>query len=167
MKISPFDIQKQRFRIRFRGFDTREVDSFLERTAELFEALIRENEKLKIEIQSLQEQIREHTDREQTLKRTMINSQKVLEQMKENARKSGEIILAEAELTAEKILNRAHNRLAKLHEDISELKRQRLQIEVGIRSVLDAHTKLLDLGKESMKALDDEDSKIMILKKPK
>ena len=38
---------------------------------------------------------------------------------------------ADAEVKAEKILNRAHSRLSQLHEDIAELKRQRVQIELG------------------------------------
>lgn len=166
MKITPLDIQQQKFHIRFRGFDIREVDAFLENTAVSLEALQIENENLKAEIQRLNRQIQGHIDREQSIKIAIANNQKVLEQMKENARKSGEIIIAEAEVAAEKILNRAHNRLAQLHEDISELKRQRLQIEVQIHSVLDAHTKLLELSKETMKAADDEESKIMFLKKP-
>lgn len=167
MKITPFDVHQQQFQIRFRGFDIREVDAFLERTADLFDELKQENENLKVEIQRLRRQIQGHLDREQTIKRAMVNSQKALDQMKENARKSGEIIVAEAEVAAEKILHRAHNRLVQLHEDISELKRQRLQIEVQIHSVLDAHAKLLELSKESMKAVDDEESKIMVLKQPR
>lgn len=167
MEITPFDVHQQQFQIRFRGFDIREVDAFLERTADLFDELKQENENLKVEIQRLRRQIQGHLDREQTIKRAMVNSQKALDQMKENARKSGEIIVAEAEIAAEKILHRAHNRLVQLHEDISELKRQRLQIEVQIHSVLDAHAKLLELSKESMKAVDDEESKIMVLKQPR
>jgi cell division initiation protein len=167
MKITPFDVHQQQFQIRFRGFDIREVDAFLERTADLFDELKQENENLKVEIQRLRQQIQGHLDREQTIKRAMVNSQKALDQMKENARKSGEIIVAEAEVAAEKILHRAHNRFVQLHEDISELKRQRLQIEVQIHSVLDAHAKLLELSKESMKAVDDEESKIMVLKQPR
>ena len=66
--------------------------------------------------------------REEIFKRAILNSQKVLEQMKQNAQKSAELIIAEAEVNAEKMLNRAHNRLAQLHEDIAELKRQRMQI---------------------------------------
>jgi len=166
MKITSFDIREKQFNVRFRGFDIREVDTFLERTADSFEALKQDNENLKVEIQRLLQQIQGHMDREETIKRAMLNSQKVLEQMKENARRSVEVIIGEAEVTAEKILNRAYNRLAQLHEDISELKRQRLQIEVQIRSDLEAHTKLLEISKEDMKAEDDEESKIMHLKQP-
>ncbi|MCG2759132.1 MAG: DivIVA domain-containing protein, partial [Desulfobacteraceae bacterium] len=107
----------------------------------------------------------EYKEREETFKRAMLNSQKVLEQMKENARKSAELVIADAEVKAEKILNRAHNRLAQLHEDIAELKRQRMQIEVQIRSVIESHSKLLEIGKESMETSDEEDSKLKLLKK--
>ena len=167
MKNTPFDIEQQQFHIRFRGFDIHEVDAFLEKTVDSFEILKQENENLKAEIQRLHRQIQGHLDREQTIKRAMLHSQKSLDQMKANAKKFGEIIVAEAEVTAEKILIKAHNRLAQLHNDISELKRQRLEIEVQIRSVLDAHTKLLELGKEGMKAMDDEDPKIKLLKQPR
>jgi cell division initiation protein len=84
--------------------------------------------------------------------------------MKDNARKSAELIIAEAEVKAEKILNNAHNRLVQLHEDISELKRQRTQIEVQIGSIVEAHSKLLDLSKEGAKAMDEEDAKLKLLK---
>ncbi len=84
--------------------------------------------------------------------------------MKDNARKSAELIIAEAEVKAEKILNNAHNRLAQLHEDISELKRQRTQIEVQIGSSVEAHSKLLELSKEGAKAIDEEDAKLKLLK---
>ena len=53
--------------------------------------------------------------------------------------------MAEAELQAEKILNQAHTRLAQIHDDISELKRQRAQFEVRLRSLIEAHMKILDV----------------------
>jgi cell division initiation protein len=76
------------------------------------------------------------------------------------------VIIADAEVKAEKVLNRAHNRLSQLHEDIAELKRQRMQIEVQIRSVIDSHSKLLEIGKESMEAMDAADDKVAVLKQP-
>ena len=124
-----------------------------------------ETDRLREDIQRLNSELKGHKEREDTFKRAMLVSQQTIEQMKENARKEAELIVADAEVKAEKILNRAHNRLAQLHEDMAELKRQRVQIEVQIRSILESHTKLLDLGKEELKALDEEDSKIKILTK--
>jgi len=166
MHFSPLDIQQQRFRIRFRGFDVREVDRFLEHMAEAIRALQSDNKAVKEDLRRLKLENQGFKEREETFKRAMLNSQKVMEQMRENARKSAEVIIADAEVKAEKTLNRAHNRLSQLYEDIAELKRQRLQIEVQIRSVIEAHTKLLELSKESMDSLDSADDKVAVLKQP-
>ncbi len=163
MKLTPLEIQQQQFKVRFRGFDVREVDRFLEQAADALSDLQERVKRQEEEIRRLRLEKQGYKEREETFKRAMLNSQKVLEQMKENARKSAEIIIADAEVKAEKILNRAHGRLSQLHEDIAELKRQRIQIEVQIRAVLDAHTKLLQIGKEGVDALDAEDTKIKVL----
>ena len=167
MKVTPLDIQQQQFKTRFRGFDIREVDAFLEQMAETFESLQKKNQNLGDEVRRLELEIQGYRKREETFKRALLNSQKVLDQMKDNARKSAELIIAEAEVKAEKILNKAHNRLAQLHEDIAELKRQRTQIEVQISSIIEAHSRLLEIGKEGMKESDDEDAKVKLLKKSK
>ena len=163
MKMTPLEIQQQQFKVRFRGFDVREVDHFLERVADSVADLREENKQLYEEQRRLKMELQGYKEREETFKRAMFNSQTVLEQMKDNARKSADIIIADAETKAEKILNRAHSRLSQLHEDIAELKRQRIQIEVQLRSVIEAHTKLLDIGKEGADALDAEDDKIQYL----
>ena len=167
VNITPLDIQQQRFKTRFRGFDIQEVDVFLDQMADTFESLLKQNENLKEDFRRLQLEIQGYKNREDAFKRALLNSQRVIEQMKENAQKSAELIVAEAEVKAEKILNKAHNRLAQLHEDIAELKRQRMQIEVQIGSVIEAHSKLLEISKEGMKAMDDEDSKIKLLQQNK
>lgn len=163
IKLTPTDIQHKQFRVKFRGFDIREVDGFLEETATGFETLLDENEKLRGKTERLNLENQGYKKREEIFKRAILNSQKVLEQMKQNAQKTAERLIAEAELNAEKILNRAHGRLAQLHEDIAELKRQRMQIEVQIRAILETHTKLLDMGKEESKDADDEDLKVKLL----
>ena len=165
MKVTPLDIQQQQFKTRFRGFDIREVDTFLEQMAETVESLQKKNQKLVDEVRRLELEIQGYRKREETFKRALLNSQKVLDQMKDNARRSAELIIAEAEVKAEKILNKAHNRLAQLHEDITELKRQRTQIEVQISSIIEAHSRLLEIGKEGMKESDEEDAKVKLLKK--
>ena len=167
VNLTPLDIQQQRFKTRFHGFDIKEVDFFLDQMADAFESLLKQNENLKVESRRLQLEIQGYKNREDAFKRALLNSQRVIEQMKENAQKSAELIVAEAEVKAEKILNKAHNRLAQLHEDIAELKRQRMQIEVQIGSVIEAHGKLLEISKEGMKAMDDEDSKIKLLQQNK
>lgn len=165
MKITPLDIQQQQFKVKFRGFDIRDVDSFLEQMADTFESMQGKNESLHEEVRRLKLENQGYKEREDTFKHAMLNSQKVIEQMKGNARKSSELIIADAEVKAEKILNRAHNRLAQLHEDIAELKRQRMQIDVQIRAIIETHTKLLDIGKDEAKTMDEQNSKLKLLHK--
>jgi len=162
--LSPHEIRQQQFSLKFRGFNVSEVNVFLEHIAEYFETLQRENENQDDEIQRLKREIQAFKKREETLKQVTLNSQKVLEQMRENARKTGELTIAEAEVTAERILNRVHNRLAQLHEDIAELKRQRMQIKVQIRSIIEAHSKFLDMGEEDARKMEEEDTKLKLFK---
>ena len=164
MKLTPLDIQQHQFTLRFRGFDVREVDGFLEQASDSLESAFLEIKSLEEEMRRLRNENKGYKEREETFKRAMLHSQKVVEQMKENARKSADLVVAEAEVKAEKLLNRAHNRLSQLHEDIAELKRQRRQIEVQIQSIIETHTKLLEFGKEEMKTKDLEDSKLKLLK---
>jgi len=164
MTITPLDIQQQQFKTRFRGFDIREVDTFLEQMADAFESLQSENKKFREEINRLKLESQGYKEREETFKRAVLNSQKVLEQMKQNARKSAELVIADAEIKAEKILSRAQNRLEQLHEDIAELKRQRMQIEVQIRSIIESHSKLLEIGKEEAGIREEEDAKLKLFK---
>ena len=166
MKITPLEIQQRQFTVKFRGFDIEEVDIFLEQVAVAFESLQSENEKLHTDICRFQMDAKGYREREETFKRAILNSQQVVEQMRENAHKSAELIVADAEVKAEKILNRAHNRLSQLHEDIAELKRQRIQIEAQIRAIVETHVRLLEMGKEEMRAMDEEDSKLKLLKHP-
>lgn len=165
--ITPIDIRQQEFNKKFRGYDDLEVRHFLEQTAETLEFLLAENENLRKKNETLKQETGEYRKREDTFKRVMLNAQKVMEQMKDNAQKSADLIIADAEVRAEKLLNGAHNRLAQLHEDIAELKRQRMQIEIQIRSILEAHGKLLEISNEEAKAGDEADSKIRVFQKHK
>ena len=164
MKMTPLDIQQQKFRTSLRGCDPREVNFFLERVADAFEELERQNQQANDDMRRLEQEIKGYRKREDSFKKAILNSQNVIDHMKENARKESELIIAEAEVRGEKILNRAHNRLAQLHEDIAELKRQRVQIEMEISQIIESHAKLLEISNENMKALDAEDNKLKILK---
>jgi len=162
MKITPLDIQQQQFGMRFRGFDIREVEQFLDHMAQAFEQLHRENEALREDVRRLQLEGQGLKKREDTFRRAMVQSQKVLEQLKANAEKQAELIVAEAEIKADKIISHSQARLQRLQEDIIELKRQRVQIEVEIAAVIDAHAKLLEISRESMREVDQEDKKIAV-----
>ena len=144
MKITPLDIRQKRFESALRGFSRREVEAFLELVAGEFEEVVKENISLTEELKRTQARLETHLERERTLQETMVTAQRISEDLKAAAKKEAEIILAEAEHQAEKIVQNAHMKLVQVVEDINELKRQRVQFESQVKSVIDAHAKLLD-----------------------
>ena len=166
MRLSPLDIQSQQFRQKMRGFDPREVESFLELAATEFEELIRENGKLKEKLARLSNQYEELKQREQTLKETMMTAQKITEDMKASARKEAEIILKEAELKADKMLDDAHRKLASLSDQVVEIKRLRAQFEASVKAAAQGHLKMLEVTTEALEAetAHEENVKYLVTK---
>ena len=164
MGITPLVVKQKEFTTRFRGFDVQEVDSFLADITQELDNLNNTIENLQEKNHRLNLENKGYRKRENSMKNAMIQSQKVLDQMKENAKKSSQVIIANAEVEAQKMLNNAHKRLSQLHSDIIELKRQRIQLEIQISAVLESHSKMLEMTKEENKAADETDSTIRFLK---
>src|SRR5262249_60581651 len=102
MRLTATDIRQQQFAVRlFRGFDPQEVDAFLEEMADEVEELTRENALLKEQLVQLEEKSKGAEGREKTLQETLVTTQKIAEEFKENSRREGELILREAHLRAE------------------------------------------------------------------
>jgi len=164
MGVTSLVVRQKEFTTRFRGFDVLEVDLFLEEISKELETQGRAIEEVKKENHRLNLENQGYRKREDSMKTAMIQSQKVLDQMKENAKKEAQLTIANAGVEAEKILNRTHKRLSQLHSDIIELKRQRIQLEMQISAVLESHSKLLEMTKEENKAADETDSTLKFIK---
>jgi len=164
MGVTPLVVRQKEFTTRFRGFDVQEVDIFLEEISKELEAQGRAIDAVKQENRRLALENQGYREREDSMKTAMIQSQKVLDQMKENAKKEAQLALVNAGVEAEKILNRAHKRLSQLHSDIIELKRQRIQLEMQISAVLESHSKMLEMTKEENKAADETDSTLKFIR---
>jgi len=146
MNITPLDIQQQQFKGKMLGgLDPRDVDTFLQMVAAEMEDLIRENSELKEQGRKVSQQLDEFSQREVTLRETILAAQKVTEEMKANAQKEAHLIVSEAELKGERIVADAENRLLQLNNQIHELRRQKLQLEANLKSTLEAHLKMLTL----------------------
>jgi cell division initiation protein len=166
MTMDTEDIRQKEFSRRFRGYDPREVDAHLEQVTEHLASLGKDNQELRTQATDLARELKEYRQREQSLEATLAQTREMAEEIKINAEREGQLMVAEAELQAEKILGQAHNRLAQIHDDISELKRQRAQFEVRLRSLVEAHLKLLDVETERDRDLAELEDKIKILRSP-
>lgn len=146
MKITPLDIQQQQFKGKmFGGLDSEDVDAFLQMVSGEMEDLIRENTELREQSRRTAADMEEMKQKEASLRETMLAAQKITEEMKANAQKEANLLISEAELKAEKILADAERTLAELKNQIQDLKREKLQFETALKSLLDTHYKLLTL----------------------
>ncbi len=148
MNITPLDITQKQFRRTFRGLDPEEVEAFLGLVAVEFEALVKDVMALREDNQRKAEEIGEHRSRERALQETLVAAQKASEEIRESARKEAEITVSDAELQAEKIVQAAHTRFLRIVDDINELKRQRLQFETNVRTLVESHVKLIEAFSE-------------------
>jgi cell division initiation protein len=149
MRLSPVDIRQQQFGVKmFRGFDPQEVDTFLDDVAEDYESLLRENASLKEQLGGHEERARGLSDAEKTLKDTLVTTQRLAEELKESARRDAQLVLREATLSGEKLMEEARAEEAKLRVEIQSLKRLRRQLIEELRATVERYDRTLaaDLG---------------------
>jgi len=145
MRLSPLDIRQQQFTVRlFRGLDPQEVDTFLEDVAEDYETVLKENALLKEQLAALEERSRGLTDREKQLQDTLVTTQKLTEEMKDAARREAQIVVREAELRGEKVLDEVRTEEAKIRTEIKTLKRTHRHLVEELRATVDRYARLFE-----------------------
>lgn len=143
MRLSPADIRQQHFTERmFKGFDKDEVDRFLDQIAEDYESVIKENALLKEQLTAFEERSRATADLEKTLQDTLVSTQRVTDEMKANTKREVELMLREARLTGEKILEDARAEEARIVSEVKTLKRTRRQLIEDLRATLGQYQRM-------------------------
>jgi cell division initiation protein len=145
MRLSAMDIRQQQFAVKLiRGFDPQEVDAFLEEMADDWDELGKENNLLKGQLVTLEDQKKVMDDQNRTLQESLILAQKMAEEFKENSRRAAEIVMREAQLQAEKLLEETRQELSKLTLDIDALKQQKRQLSEELLSTLRMYQRLVE-----------------------
>lgn len=144
MRLTPIDLRQQQFSTRmFRGYDVREVDAFLDDVAEDYEHLVKENSLLKEQLAALEERLRGVEERERTLQETLVTTQRLAEEMKEAARREAQLLVREAELQGEKVLEATRAEEARIKNEILALQRTRRQLFEGLRATLEMYQRMI------------------------
>ena len=144
MRITALDIRNHRFRRQMGGYDREEVDTFLRLVAEDYETVLRDAQAKRDQILKLETRIEDLASTEDILQQTLITAQRLSEELKRTAVKEAEVRVGEAEVKAEKILEAAHRRAARLAEDIREMRMIRTRLAASVRAAIQTHLDLLD-----------------------
>jgi cell division initiation protein len=148
IRVTPIDIQQKRFHVVFRGYERLEVELFLDLVRDEMETLVREVSELREFRQSYDERLRELNEREETVKNTLLMTQKLMEDQKDSARREAEIIIKEAEMRRLQLLSRAQDEKAKLDVDIQELKRRKHHFLQDVKKVVQLHQEMVNFEEE-------------------
>ena len=154
MRISPIDIQQKQFKSRPFGYEKAAVDQFLEMLAEELERLVGKNQNLQESLDRVNATLGEMREREETLKETLVTTQKITQDLKSTARREVDVLMAEAEIKAERLMHNAEERRGQLIDEVQEIKRQKIDFEVSLRGLLEKHIRMIDLNTVALDAPD-------------
>jgi cell division initiation protein len=162
-KITALEIQKHEFATKRRGYDPEAVRSFLLSIAEDFQELLRQNSDLETRVRHLEEENFDHRDREKILKETLLTAQRLSEEMKNTARREAENIVRQAELAGQQTTAEALQQSAKIEKAMREMKLQRMNFRLKLKSMLDMFERVLDFDQEE----EEKGSTVSYLVRPK
>jgi len=145
MRLSPLDISKQEFARALRGYHPAEVRAFLEKVADEFAELDTERTTLYEQKLKLEAQLETYKKMEQSLRESLLMTQKSLEESRVNAEHQRELILREAELEAEQIKREADRHVADARYELERLAEQRDTYLKRLRYLLHSQQELIDM----------------------
>lgn len=124
MAITPNEISNKEFKRGFRGYDMDDVDEFLEQIVDDYEKLYKDNIILKEKIETLNERIEHYSNIESTLQNTLLLAQKAAEQAKDNSKKDADLIIRDAQETANSLIKKAQEQVAATNREYEMLKQE-------------------------------------------
>ncbi len=155
MNITPIDIQQKRFHVTFRGYERTEVETFLDQVREEMEALMREVTELREFRQVYDDRLGEVRQKEETVKNTMVMTQKLMEDQKDNARREAALVIKDAEIRSQQIIGSVHEQKVKLEAEIQNLKRMRHHFLEDVKKVVQMHLEMVNYEEGSNAATEE------------
>ncbi len=159
--VTAKEIREVRFSRGMRGYDTTEVDAFLDQCTAAVETLTAEKEESTRKMQVLAETIMDYRKQEDSIRSAVLNAQRMSDQVVADARREAEQTIADAKAQAEQILAEA-----KAQADIMRSDTQRSIVEereelVNVkREVAAFKDRLMSMYREHLRqigVLPDED----------
>ncbi|MCJ2163703.1 MULTISPECIES: DivIVA domain-containing protein [unclassified Pseudodesulfovibrio] len=165
MTVSKIDLLNKQFSRSMFGYSRMEVDQFLLELAEVMGDAIDTQKEMRKKIKRLEVSLKEYRQRDETLRDTLMSTQKIVDDLKVAASKEAQLILDEARTRADATVQKGHSRLAQMHEEIESLKRTRTQFEIQLKGLLNSHLEMLEMSNPERDKIEEIESKLKYLKK--
>ncbi|MBV7275027.1 DivIVA domain-containing protein [Clostridiaceae bacterium UIB06] len=152
MKITAMEITNKEFKRSMRGYNADEVDEFLDKIAEDYENIYRENSTLKEKLSNIEDKIDHYNKMESTIQNTLLLAQNAAEQARENAKKESELVIRNANDTAQRIIDKAHNDVIQINDEFDRIKQEFCKFRTKFRSFMESQLEMFDdMEKEFIK----------------
>ncbi len=152
--LTPMDINNKEFKKVMRGYNAEEVDDFLDEIIDNYEAIYKENSALKEKLASINEQIEHYQKIESTIQNTLLLAQDAADQAKASSEKEAEMIVKNANETAQKILDKAHNDVLQINDEYEDIKQEFIKFRSRFRNFMTVQLETFeDLEKDFTKNL--------------
>ncbi|PIS10046.1 MAG: cell division protein DivIVA [Bdellovibrio sp. CG10_big_fil_rev_8_21_14_0_10_47_8] len=154
MKITPVDIAHKGFNKKMFGLDESEVNDFLQQVASTMEDLIHERNSLKELVREKELQLNDYKDSDHVLKSTISTAGQMVDRLRVDAEREAKLIINDAQQKAEMITRDSRDSLKKAYQEISDMKRLRLQFEANLKALAQAHLALVEQGEKFMPSIN-------------
>jgi len=145
--LTPLDVRKKRedFKRTVRGYDSAQVDAFLEVVSDRLEQIVREHGTLSDQVAHMQAQLETYQEREHALNEALLAAQELREEARSQSERDAAVRLREAETHAEAILLDADQAIRHSQRRLQELRARRRQFLKSLRSVMERFEDHLEL----------------------
>ncbi len=150
MKMTPIDISHKTFQKKMFGLDEMEVMEFLQVVASRMEELTHERNTMREALRDKDLRLSEAKERDHVLQSTISTAGAMADKIRQDAEREAKLILADAQQKAEFVTRDSRDSLKRIYQEISDLKRARMQFEANLRAVAQAHLTLLEQGEKYM-----------------
>lgn len=143
--LTPQDVRAQEFARALRGYDRLEVDAFRTRVADELERLLRERAQMDERVRNAQEQLRAFRERERAMNDALLAAQQLRHDAQVVAERDAEMVMREAALEAEKIVERSRAEERLVRERAETAARQFSAYVAAFRLLLERQLAELDV----------------------
>ena len=144
MKLTAMDINNKEFKRGLRGYSVEEVDEFLDQVVENYEELYKENSRLMESLSRVNEKLEHYEKLEATIQNTLLLAQNAADQAKESSEKQAELIIGNANETAQRILDKAHGDVISINDEYEKVKEEFIKFRAKFRGFMNTQLQTFD-----------------------
>ena len=143
MKITPLEIRQKSFERTLRGYDKDEVNAFLLSLSQEWERMNDETKELKLKLETSEKEVAKLREVETSLFKTLKTAEDTGANVVDQAKKSAELHVREAQISAEALLNEAKSKAKNTIEEVEVMSKQLLgEMEDSLKELVQQYKSL-------------------------